>query len=209
MDHAIDGFGGLADVGLAGGRQAADNGRPAGDRHEGCACAIEVDRQARPLPLLLVDVDGVLSLFGFDATDPPAGSFHSVEGIPHFISRGAGEQLRALNERFELVWASGWEERANEHLRPLLALPREFPFLSFARDSRAGHSLRAHWKLDAIDAYAPRRPLAWIDDAFNEACEQWALEREAATLLVRTDPAVGLTPAHAQDLHAWAMALDD
>lgn len=156
------------------------------------------------LPLLLVDIDGVLSLFGFDATDPPPGSFHAVEGIFHYISRHAGEQLHALRERFELVWASGWEERANEHLRPLLGLPRELPFLSFARGSQAGQSLRAHWKLDAIDAYAATRPLAWVDDAFNEACEQWAAAREAPTLLVRTDPAVGLTSAHAQDLSAWA-----
>ena len=32
----------------------------------------------------------------------------------------------------------------------------------------------AHWKLEAIDAYAGGRPLAWIDDALNPACHEWA-----------------------------------
>lgn len=159
------------------------------------------------VPLLLVDVDGVLSIFGFDTHRPPPGSFHSVEGIPHFISRHAREQLLSLRERFELVWATGWEDRANEHLRPLVGLPHELPVLSFARGSSTGQSLRAHWKLDAIDGYAAGRPLAWIDDAFNEACERWAAERAAPTLLVHTDPAIGLTAAHTRELDAWAATL--
>ncbi|MHB1469015.1 MAG: HAD domain-containing protein [Solirubrobacteraceae bacterium] len=161
----------------------------------------------RPLPLLLLDVDGVLSLFGFDHATPPPGSFHSVEGMPHFISVPAGERLRQLEVAFELAWASGWEERANEHLTPLLRLTGELPVVRFARDSRPGSSLRAHWKLDAIDAYAADRPLAWLDDAFNDACERWAAQRSAPTLLVRTDPAVGLTDEHAQRLLRWAAKL--
>lgn len=158
-------------------------------------------------PLLLVDVDGVLSLFGFDTTDPPPGSFHAFEGIPHFISAHAGEQLRALAEHFELVWASGWEERAEEHLPSLLGLPTDIPYLRFARDSTPGASLRAHWKLDAIDAYAGPRALAWVDDAFNDACLGWAAQRAAPTLLVATEPAIGLTATHAAELAHWASGL--
>ena len=66
---------------------------------------------------------------------------------------------------FELVWASGWEERANEHLPHLLGLPPELPFLRFERDVGRAN---AHWKLDAIDAYAGERALAWVDDALND-----------------------------------------
>ncbi len=46
-------------------------------------------------PLLLIDVDGVISLFGFDTADPPAGRFQMVDGIAHFLSASAGEHLRA------------------------------------------------------------------------------------------------------------------
>jgi hypothetical protein len=34
-------------------------------------------------PLLLLDIDGVISLFGFDSTDPPPGRFLLVDGVVH------------------------------------------------------------------------------------------------------------------------------
>jgi hypothetical protein len=60
------------------------------------------------LPVLLVDVDGVISLFGFHMDKRPAGAFLSVDGIPHYLSSTAGEHLRALSEHFELIWCTGW-----------------------------------------------------------------------------------------------------
>jgi len=65
-----------------------------------------------------------------------------------------------------------------------------------------------HWKLSAIDSYAGHtRPLAWIDDQFDESCHQWAQHRPAPTQLVATDPAVGLTAGHVARVRAWAQAL--
>jgi hypothetical protein len=165
-------------------------------------------------PLLMVDIDGVISLFASPtAPSPPWGSapepgsapsegaFHSIEGIPHFLSFSAAAHLLALAEDFDLVWASGWEERADEHLPRLLGLPAGLPFLRFERAPGRTH---AHWKLAAIDAYAGTRPLAWIDDSFNEACHEWAAERTAPTLLVSTVPEDGLTSREAELLAAWA-----
>jgi HAD domain in Swiss Army Knife RNA repair proteins len=154
-------------------------------------------------PLLMVDIDGVISLFGFRAGERPQGSFHSIDGIPHFLSAVAAEHLLALSPLFELVWASGWEEKANEYLPALIGLPGPLPHLSF--DRSPGHS-NAHWKLDAIESYAAARPLAWIDDAFNDACHEWARERHAPTLLVQTAPHVGLTDREADVLSDWARA---
>lgn len=151
----------------------------------------------------MVDIDGVVSLFAFDARARPHGSFHSIDGIPHFLSSKAAEHLLALAPQFELVWASGWEEKANEYLPHLLGLPA-LPHLSFQRSVGRAN---AHWKLDAIDAYAGVRPLAWIDDAFNEACHEWASARETPTLLVETMPASGLTQQEAEILEHWAQAL--
>jgi hypothetical protein len=157
-------------------------------------------------PLLLVDIDGVISLFGFEPGAHPAGSFRSIDGIPHFLSSSAAEHLLALACVFELVWASGWEEKANEYLPHLLGLP-ELPHLSFDRRVRGTRRTNAHWKLESIDAYAENRPLAWIDDAFNEACHEWASARPAPTLLVQTTPASGLTRREAEILEGWARAL--
>ena len=156
-------------------------------------------------PVLFVDIDGVISLWGFDSNSRPNGTFHNVDGVLHFLSGGAGNHLLALSERFELVWASGWEEKANDHLPHALALPGALPFLSFERNPGRGHG---HWKLEAIEAYAgPRRPVAWIDDAHDDACRRWAEQRPAPTLLIGTDPAQGLTAREAQTLSRWAQAL--
>lgn len=156
----------------------------------------------RMRPLLLLDIDGVISLFGFPPDDRPDGTFHSVEGIPHLISADAGAEVNRLRGAFELVWCSGWEEKANDHLPAALGLPGRLPHLSF---DRAVGRANTHWKLGAIDAYAgPDRPLAWVDDALDDRCEAWAAARPGPTLLVRTDPAVGLRAAHSARLLAWA-----
>jgi hypothetical protein len=158
-------------------------------------------------PLLLVDIDGVISLWGFPMDMRPPGTFAVIDGIPHFLSTPAAEHLLALQGAFELVWCSGWEEKADEYLPHLLGVPKGLPHLSFER-SRADVSARAHWKLAAIDAFAGAdRALAWVDDAFNEACHEWAAARSAPTLLVRTEPVSGLGDAHAAVLRAWAAGL--
>jgi HAD domain in Swiss Army Knife RNA repair proteins len=159
-------------------------------------------------PLLMVDIDGVLSLFG-SAEAPPwgggaEGAFHTIDGIPHFLSRTAAAHLLGLGADYDLVWASGWEEKAEEHLPGLLGLPRGLPFLRFERTPRSG---QAHWKLAAIEAYASDRPLAWIDDALSEACYAWADARPAPTLLVQTAPERGLTATEASLLGSWARRL--
>lgn len=157
-------------------------------------------------PLLLVDVDGVISLFGFPLNDRPDGSWHQIDGIAHLLSGQAAGHLLDLMSDFELVWCTGWEERADEHLPRLLGLPR-LPWLSFDRNPGRGN---AHWKLAAIDGHAGDRPVAWLDDALDEHCDDWARARSArgaATLLVRTDPATGLTVRERDVLAGWARGL--
>lgn len=127
-----------------------------------------------------------------------------VDGIPHLISQIAGEHLRALAPAFELAWCTGWEEKADEYLPPLLRLEAPIPHVPLGPpDGRDGH-----WKLAAIDAYAsPERPLAWLDDGHDASCETWAAERLGPTLLVSTDPAAGLTDAHVTELLVWAKGI--
>jgi HAD domain in Swiss Army Knife RNA repair proteins len=161
-------------------------------------------------PLLLVDIDGVISLFGGVAQAAGlaerAGSFHSIDGMPHFLSATAAAHLLDLQPLFELVWCSGWEEKANEHLPHLLGLPPSLPFLRFERTVGRAN---AHWKLAAIDDYAGGRALAWVDDALNRACHEWARARQAPTLLVETRPEHGLTEREAMLLGDWARELHD
>ncbi len=153
----------------------------------------------------MIDIDGVISLFGFDPQRPPDGRFVSVDGIVHWLSTEAGAALRELAEQFALVWCSGWEDKADEHLPFVLGVPAGIPHLVFAGDQEYQGR---HWKLAAIDRFAgPGRALAWIDDGHDETCHAWARERTGPTLLVSTDPATGLTASAAARLSDWAREL--
>ena len=142
----------------------------------------------------------MISLFGFDEprarSDVSApGEFHLVDGMPHCISPRPAARLKRLSKTYELVWASGWEDRANDYLPNILGLP-ELPYLTFD-----GGAVR-HGALEARGAreYAATGPLAWIDDSFDDSCHEWAEQREAPTLLVPTESERGLEEAHVDTL---------
>jgi hypothetical protein len=152
-------------------------------------------------PLLFCDIDGVLSLFGFPAHSVPEGTWTQVDGIAHLLSARASRHLLDLDGHFDVMWCSGWEEKANEHLPHLLGLG-PYEHLSFPREPQA-----EHWKLATVADNAAGRPMAWIDDDFNDACHAWARTREEPTLLVPTEPHTGLTDELAAQLRAWAESL--
>jgi hypothetical protein len=152
-------------------------------------------------PVLFLDVDGVISLFGFQPSGPPPGTFHSIDGILHCIGSDVAARLARLAGTYELVWATGWEEKANEYLVHILQLEGELPVLSF--DGRAVFG-SSHWKVEAIDDYARGRASAWIDDNLDERAEKWAANREEPTLLVHTESALGITDEHVDRLLRFA-----
>ena len=176
-----------------------------------------MDTHTAQKPLLFLDVDGVISLFGFregyglapgDApfSECPPGRLHSINGVMHYISGACSDHVRRLADRFELVWATGWEETANDYLPYLLGLPGHLPYLTFEGRVAAGS---AHWKIDAIAAHAgDDRPFAWIDDNVDETCHTWARERSAPTLIIETVRHEGMTETHVEELIDWADRLD-
>jgi hypothetical protein len=174
--------------------------RPCGQADGAGASVAAVTRD--PRPLLLVDVDGVLSLFG-PGTDRTGCVPALVEGIPHFLSPSAAAVLARIAPRFECVWCTGWRDRAERHLPHLLGLPGGWAHLELTGTPVPG----AHWKLAAIDAFAGHdRALAWIDDAHDERCHAWAATRPGPTLLVTTEPETGLGEVHATELERWSRA---
>jgi hypothetical protein len=157
--------------------------------------------------LLFLDVDGVISIFGFEPRPGHLpGRLHWVDGIAHCIPEEVGLRVSELTERFEVVWATGWEEKANYYLPHILGLEaRKLPCLTFHGQAVFG---TAHWKLEAIEDYAGGRPAAWVDDSIDESCRAWAEGREAPTLIVHTESAVGLTDEHVEQLRRWADELE-
>lgn len=164
-------------------------------------------------PLLAIDIDGVISLFGFEQP-PPAeiARFELIDGTPHCISLAAAERIRRLADHYELVWATGWQDRANDRLSLITGIG-PLPVVEFDAHRESGAAAgttAAHWKLGAIDSFCGRRALAWIDDSFDQSCFEWAESREAAgspTLLVPTEPEIGFEEAQAAVVAEWAGSL--
>ena len=134
---------------------------------------------AEKRPILAIDVDGVISLFGFDSPPPPeVARWELIDGTPHLISIAAAERIRRLSGRFEPVWATGWQDRANDRLSLITGIG-PLPVIEFdahrkrqsgdaGEPAAAAGTTEAHWKLGAIGEFCATRPLAWIDDSFDQ-----------------------------------------
>jgi hypothetical protein len=151
-------------------------------------------------PLLFLDVDGVIVLDPWIADLPPDLRYLRGLGAGYVPDR-AGELICRLAERFDLVWATGWEQDANTQVRPVLGLERELPVVTFGKKAVQGS---AEWKIKRVDRYAGHRPAAWIDDNLCGDHERWAERRPEPTLLVDSDPHVGICPEDVERLLEWA-----
>lgn len=79
-------------------------------------------------PVLLVDIDGVLNVFGVE--NCPAGysefELFPEDDEPARLCAIHGEWLGELGEQFDLTWASAWGFDAHRLLGPILGMS-EFP----------------------------------------------------------------------------------
>lgn len=167
----------------------------------------------RPVPLVLVDVDGVLN---------PDGSRQEALGYRphHFDGIGADGQAAsgivwlhpdhgAWLAELEAaggtpVWATSWDQLANTWIAPRLGLAGSWPVVDLQGrvGVRWGHAL----KLDPITAYAADAPFVLLDDQIGGKDHDWAAERTAGgapTLLVAIDPYTGLTRADIDRVLDW------
>ena len=157
------------------------------------------DPKSDQRPMLLLDIDGVLSPFG---AGPPPGFNREAFGECEVVwSARHREWLAALSSLFELVWATTWEHSANGAMSPVLGLG-QLPVIEFDRGS--GDT----WKLASVQEFVADQPMAWIDDDLYLDAFTWAREREAPTLLIRTSSSVGMTGDHFEQLLAFAKDLD-
>lgn len=123
-----------------------------------------------------------------------------VDQFPVIFSEQLPERLSRLSERFELVWATSWEQAANQHLGPMLGLS-ELPVIAFAGVST--HPRRT-WKLSAVKQFIADRPTAWVDDDLRYDAHAWAQKRPQPTLLLDINPSWGVAEAHVEILIRFA-----
>ncbi|MBP2476332.1 hypothetical protein JOF53_005204 [Crossiella equi] len=160
-------------------------------------------------PLILLDVDGPLSPFAAKAP-PPGYAEHRIRlsrwrrkpELRFWLNAGHGAALLELaSAGAELVWATSWEQRANQHIGPVLGLP-SLPVIHFT-DPRLDWT----WKYPTVARYAGRRPLLWFDDDFDlypRHRDEFLVAREGVpTELVRVSPRTGLTEEHLDFAREW------
>lgn len=179
-------------------------------------------------PMLLIDVDGPLNPYAAKPTRRPEGystyrmsppawvaerkAVMSLLGMPGarikplsvWLNPDHGPALAALP--FTLVWATTWEQEANEYIGPVLGLP-ELPVITWPEE-RAEPDDGLFWKTPEIVAWAKGRPFAWIDDQITDADRDWVRAcHDGPALLRYVDPAIGLAAQDFEALALWAEAM--
>ena len=132
-------------------------------------------------------------------------SHRRIKPLRVWLNPEHGPALTALD--YELVWATTWEQEANEFIAPVLGLPA-LPFIDWP-DPRPEPGGGLYWKTPRILSWARGRAFAWIDDEIKDADRAWVAEHhDAPALLHRVDPGVGLVAADFSALAEWAEELE-
>lgn len=161
-------------------------------------------------PLLLLDVDGVLS---------PTFATHKPQGYNAFqvmraelgvfrpqlrriwLNKNHGTWLKALD--VDMVWATAWEAAANWEIGPRIGLG-PMDHITFSNRTFQRNLDGSHWKLDDLMLNADGRPFVWVDDGISGAdTVRVALEYPAPALLYRVDPRWGLTLDDMTSIWQW------
>ena len=154
------------------------------------------------VPVLLLDLDGVLNPFAASAClDGYEERVFFAGEPPERYCVAHGGWIRELSAVTDVWWATGWGANANELYLPLLGV-KPLPAVGFPPVP-----FEPELKVPAIAAAVGDRPAAWIDDNHTAAGRRWAAERAAPTLLVPIDPATGWTRADVESVLDWVAGL--
>lgn len=147
-----------------------------------------------PRPMLILDLDGVISPYGREAKDGMAVA--RVGGYLLLYRPNVIAGLNALNKEgdVELRWLTSWGSDVRTHVAPALGLD-DFPMLAEVENNATD---RTWWKLRTVLLHQPRGTrFAWVDDDLKPT--RRALVRRAcgggSCLLLRPDSRLGLTAA--------------
>ncbi|MFB9315224.1 HAD domain-containing protein [Nocardioides plantarum] len=152
-------------------------------------------------PVIFLDVDGPLIPFGASGYPTFGSGFDNP--LLERVDPSWGRQLSDLPG--ELVWATTWEEEANEVLGPLLGLA-PLPVVVWPDGDVAWVPPGGHWKTEALLSWSKGRALVWIDDEISDADRSWIEEnRTEPSYLLRVDHRVGLTRTDLTALEAWLL----
>lgn len=155
-------------------------------------------------PLLLVDVDGVLNVALSNRQAKRQGFIRRrAQGYRLHLHPKHGRWMRELQDRFEVVWATTWEDGADRDIAPEIGAPRGLPYIEF--DGPQGY-FGETWKFGPVIKYVGDRPFAWLDDMIRPDAWEWCKRNrpDIPTFLIACDPAKGWTEDQHDRLIAFA-----
>jgi hypothetical protein len=165
------------------------------------------------VPILLLDVDGVLNAARLDL--PDGWSRGTFNGFVLTWDPTVTARLRALHEsgRVEIQWLTTWTTNADALLAEPMGLPRGLKTHGRADAAPTGFlgPLRGEggwWKLAAareVAAAEPHRRIIWIDDdlAWQAADTGEWLAAHPHVLVVAPDLVTGLDHDQLDEIEAW------
>ncbi|MGK5550066.1 HAD domain-containing protein [Actinomadura kijaniata] len=158
-------------------------------------------------PLLFLDVDGPLLPFGEDPQRGPRAA--AADSRLARLVPGVGRRLAELP--CDLVWATTWEDAANDEIAARIGLPR-LPVVNWPEPSgeqeREDRWFGLHWKTRTLVSWAAGRPFAWVDDEITDADRDWvAAHHRGRALLHRVEAFRGLSDEDFAALDQWLRAL--
>jgi len=157
--------------------------------------------------VIFLDIDGVLN---------PQVHWDGINGLSGPILRLTESRLALVQELDTLgrvVWASTWSMDQTVLLATTIGFPPDTPSVSFVEthtDSLA--AAMPTWKLPFVERWLRRQEriqersyqaIVWIDDDLHRDAERWAGAQSLPTLLIRTDPATGLTSSGVARVRAF------
>ena len=118
-----------------------------------------------------------------------------------------GPWITALRQHAEVVWATTWEQAANDLLAPLLGIEPLPVGISAAQQPPSAKHLSPRdstaWKAEALSAAFPDRTLVWVDDQNLPYADALDVQEK---LLIDPDPWDGLTASQMEQISAWVEA---
>lgn len=143
--------------------------------------------------MILLDIDGVMNPLGL--LNPQKSG---LEPLRHhwgtwYINPAWKSLLASLSKLDKPIWVSTWEDESNVILQHYGLPTWDYISLEPPLPLMKTETI----KLPAVEAWTarnlhPNEPVIWIDDELEQDAFDWA-ENRKNTMLVKTDPEVGLT----------------
>jgi hypothetical protein len=167
---------------------------------------------------ILLDVDGPLNPYAAKATRRPEGfethrafpaSGHPPKGYRLWLNPLHGPKLLALGG--ELIWATTWEDEANEWIGPHIGLPKLEVIDWIDRDYYNKEGL--YWKTKRVAQWMnenrPGIPFLWLDDEVGQRDKDWIEENCAKGSGIRViSPRIGIADDNLEEISEWKNNLE-